>query len=151
NKRALALQGMASTLRATLSFERVVEAALDVCSLALKESGIPANTLVGAVLLYENEALVPVTTRGFMPHDKEQRIDGESGLIGGALKAAEPATTHNPQADPELQKLLTFQRCNTVVCIPLRTGFQIFGVMLLGTEVEVEFEQDQFDLFNSVA
>ena len=48
NNRARSLQAMASTLRATLSFERVVEAALDVCGLAVEEMGIPTRSLVGA-------------------------------------------------------------------------------------------------------
>ncbi|HMT19912.1 MAG TPA: hypothetical protein PKE20_01480, partial [Promineifilum sp.] len=42
--RAQSLQRMASTLSATLSFERVVEQSLDVCSLALEEMGVPRES-----------------------------------------------------------------------------------------------------------
>ncbi|MFW6183285.1 MAG: GAF domain-containing sensor histidine kinase [Chloroflexota bacterium] len=151
NDRARSLQAMASTLRATLSFERVVEAALDVCSLALEEMGIPSRTLVGAVFLYEDEQLVPVVTRSFIPHDRDQRIDGQKGIIGEALKQADPTVSSDPQSDPELSKLLTFQSCETAVCIPLRAGFQIFGAMIIGTEVPVSYEEEHLELFNSVA
>jgi signal transduction histidine kinase len=150
NNRARSLQAMASTLRATLSFERVVEAALDVCSLALEEMGVPSRSLVGAVFLYESDQLVPVATRSFIPHDRDQRIEGKEGIIAEALTQAEPATTTEPERDPELQKLLTFQECKTVVCVPLRAGFHIFGAMLIGTEDKVAFEQEHLDLFNSV-
>ncbi|MFW6097976.1 MAG: GAF domain-containing sensor histidine kinase [Chloroflexota bacterium] len=150
NRRARSLQAMASTLRATLSFERVVEAALDVCSLTLEETGVSANSLVGAVFLYEADRLVPVATRSFLPHDHDQLIDGQKGIIAEALGEAEPTVTDAPQEDPELKKLIAFQDCKTVVCVPLRTGFQIFGAMVIGARQPVEFEQAHLDLFNSV-
>jgi signal transduction histidine kinase len=150
HNRARSLQAMASTLRATLSFERVVEAALDVCSLALEEMRIPAHSLAGAVFLYESDRLVPVTTRRFIPHDLDQRLEGKKGVIGAALKQAEPTVTYQPEQDPELQKLLTLQDCKTVVCVPLRAGFQIFGAMILGIQTRVSFKQEHLDLFNSV-
>lgn len=151
HNRAQSLQVMASTLRATLSFERVVEAALDVCSLALEEAGVPARALVGAVFLYERSELVPVATRSFLPNDRDVRISGEAGVIGEALSQAEPVMSDTPAQDPELKKLLTFQRCETVVCIPLRAGFQIFGAMLIGSNVPIEFSMAQLNYFNSVA
>lgn len=150
SNRARSLQRMASTLRATLSFERVVEAALDVCSLALQEMGVSSHALAGAVLLYESEHLIPVATRSFIPHDLDQRIAGKQGIIAEALGQAEPVMTTEPERDPELRQLITFQECHTVVCVPLRTGFQIFGVMIIGTQERISFEQEQLDLFNSV-
>ncbi len=150
NNRARSLQRMASTLRATLSFERVVEAALDVCSLALQEMQVPSHGLAGAVFLYESEYLIPVATRSFIPHDLEQRIEGKQGIIGLALGQAEPAMTTEPENDPELSKLLTFQECRTIVCVPLRAGFQIFGAMIIGAQEQIQFEQEHLDLFNSV-
>lgn len=150
NNRARSLQGMASTLRATLSFERVVEAALDVCNLALREMSVSSHSLTGGVFLYESDHLVPVATRSFIPHDLDQRIEGKEGIIAEALNQAEPTTTTEPERDPELKHLLTFQECKTVVCVPLRTGFQIFGAMIIGAEERVTFEQEHLDLFNSV-
>ena len=150
NNRARSLQAMASTLRATLSFERVVEAALDVCSLTLEEMGVPSSALIGAVFLFERNRLTPVATRSFIPADLEQRIDGDKGIFGKALKQAEPIMTQEPQRDPELSKLPTFQKCETAVCIPLRAGFQLFGVMIIGSEIPVTFSEDQLEYFNSV-
>ena len=150
NNRARSLQAMASTLRATLSFERVVEAALDVCSLTLEEMGVPSSALVGAVFLFDRNQLTPVATRSFIPADLDQRIDGEEGIFRQALERAEPVMTQEPQKDPELRKLLTFQSCKTAVCIPLRAGFQLFGAMLVGSEVPVTFSDEQLEYFNSV-
>ena len=149
--RARALQAMVSTLRATLSFERVVDAALDVCGLVLEESNIPARTLVGAVFLYERDALVPLVTRSFATRDLQKTVAGTDGIIGQALKQAEAAVSYNPAEDPELGSLYTFRNCHTAVCIPLRIGFQIFGALIIGTEAPIKFTPGQMGLFNSVA
>lgn len=149
--RARSLQAMASTLRTTLSFERVVDAALDVCSRVLQEVGVPPRALVGAVFLYDRNQLVPVATRSFIPADLEQRLEREAGIIGKALEKAEPAVTYTPRDDPALSRLITFRECETAVCIPLRTGFQIFGAMVIGSEQRLQFNQGHLDFFNAVA
>lgn len=150
NDRAHSLQTMASTLSATLSFERVVEQALDVCSLALEEMGIPRDSLVGAVFLYEDGLLKPIARRRFLGHDAEKSITGTGGVIGAALSQAEPVVTNNPQDDPELKVYAAFGDCLTAVCVPLRAGFQLFGAMVIGTETAVQFDREHFELFESV-
>ena len=45
----------------------------------------------------------------------------------------------------------TFANSLTVVCIPLRAGYQLFGVMVLGIDTAVRFDEDHFDLFSAVA
>lgn len=150
NDRARSLQTMAATLSATLSFERVVEQALDVCSLALEEMGISRESLVGAVFLYEDGVLKPIARRRFLGHDAEIAIAGTSGVIGAALSQAEPVVTNNPQDDPELMVYSAFADCLTAVCVPLRAGFQIFGAMVIGTDTAVQFDREHFELFESV-
>ncbi len=151
NDRAHALQDMASTLRATLSFEQVVAQALDVCSLALAEMGVPRESLTGAVFLYDGRNLVPIARRHFLGTDEEKVLAGKQGLVGEALRQAEPVVTDNPAHDPELKEFGTFAGALTVVCIPLRAGYQLFGVMVLGSDTAVRFEEDHFELFTAVA
>jgi len=150
NDRARSLQHMASTLSATLSFDRVVEQSLDVSSLALAEMGIPRESLVGAIFLYEEEALKPIARRRFLGDDSSRVIPGKQGVIGAAIKQAEPVIANNPQDDPELQVYEAFRECLTAVCVPLRAGFQLFGAMVIGTDTAVHFDQDHIDLFKAV-
>jgi signal transduction histidine kinase len=150
NDRAQSLQRMASTLSATLSFERVVEQSLDVCSIALEEMGIPRQSLVGAVFLYEQGVLRPIARRRFLGGDGQQVIAGKQGVVGAALSQAEPVVTNNPQEDPELQVYEAFRECLTAVCVPLRAGFQLFGAMVIGTDTAVHFDRDHIDLFKAV-
>lgn len=151
NNRAKSLQALASTLSGTLSFERVMEVSLDVCSLALEEMGIPARTLVGAVFLYDEDQLIPVASRRFVSRDLEKRLSGDVGIVAEALNQAEPSITNNPKQDPGLSNYVAFQDCFTVMAIPLRAGFQIFGAMVLGTEKRTAFTDEHKDLFASVA
>lgn len=151
NNRAKSLQTMASVLRATLSFERVVEEALDVCSLAIEEMGIPSHSLVGAVFLFDGDELQPVATRRFTSIDEDRRIPGKRGIVGTALAQAEPEVTDSPRQDPELHAFAAFQNCLTAACIPLRAGFQIFGAIVIGSDIAVQFDQEHFELFNAVA
>jgi signal transduction histidine kinase len=151
NNRATSLRAMASKMRATLSFEVVVEEALDVCSLALEEMGIPKKSLVGAVFLYKGMHLYPVATRRFIGNDVNQGVPGQSGIMGAALSQAEITQTNNPRKDPELSKYIAFHNTVTAVCIPLRAGFNIFGAMVISSNKEVKFDEDHFDLFYAVA
>jgi signal transduction histidine kinase len=151
NDRARSLQTMASTLSATLSFERVVEQSLDVCSLALEEMGIPRASLVGAVFLYEEGMLRPLARRRFLGTDEQKELPGREGVVGAALQQAELTVTNNPRTDPELKEFAAFRKCLTAVCVPLRAGFQLFGAMVIGTETAVQFDEDHFDLFRAVA
>ncbi len=151
NRRAESLQSMASVMRGTLSFEKVVEEALNVCSLAIEEMGVPAHALVGAVFLYEGDELIPVATRRFTQSDVARSLRGEQGIVGEALQGAEPLATDNPKQDPELRTFTTFQNCLTAACIPLRAGYQIFGAIVIGSTMAVKFDEEHFELFNAVA
>jgi signal transduction histidine kinase len=151
NNRARSLQAMASTLTATLSFERVMDVALDVCGMALEEMDIPARSFVGAVYLYDQDELVPVASRRFVQRDYEKNLSGGSGLVAEALENAEAAVTDKPNHDPELKSIVAFQNCHMAACLPLRAGFQIYGVMILATEAAAKFSQEHLDLFKSVA
>jgi signal transduction histidine kinase len=151
NQRAQSLRAMASKMRATLSFEVVVEEALDVCSLALEEMGIPKKSLVGAVFLYKGLHLYPVATRRFIGNDVQQGVPGQSGIIGAALAQAEITQTNNPRKDPELTRFIAFHNTVTAVCVPLRAGFNIFGAMVISSDQEVTFDEDHYDLFYAVA
>lgn len=151
NNHARSLQAMASVMRATLSFERVMEEALNVCSLSIEEMGVPASSLVGAVFLFEGDTLKPVATRRFTNIDADRGMAGKRGIVGTALAEAEITTTNSPRQDPELRTFIAFQNCLTAACIPLRFGFQIFGAIVIGSDTAVQFEEAQFALFNAVA
>lgn len=151
NKRLQSVQDMASTMRATLSFKRVVEQALDACMEALVDSGVSRSDLVSTVFLYNNGGLHPVETRTVVGRDLDKILPGKAGFIAKGLNEADITISKQPAQDPELSQLMAFRPCQTAVSIPLRAGFNIFGAMVIGSKVAVKFNRIHYDLFNSVA
>lgn len=152
-KRAESLQNMSSTLRTSLNYEKVVEAALDVCGLAFEEMGIPARSLIGAVMLYDGGDLVPLAARGFVMRDLGKTVPAESGgIIHESLKEADPVATDNPAQDPVLKYYSAFANSSAAVSVPLRAGFQNYGAMVLGClDRNITFTDEHLELFNAVA
>ena len=66
--------------------------------------------------------------------DKEKRLLGKQGAIGQAVHRSEVTITREPADDPELSMLKAFKECQEVICIPLRTGYAVFGVFILGAK-----------------
>ncbi len=151
-RRAESLQQMASTMRSTLSFERVVEVALDACTVVMDEFNVPARAMVGAVFTYEGggRRLTPVAERQLEPN-KNQFATGQQGVIAEALKYAEPIVSNDPRSDPELGEFSGLRKCKTAVVIPLRVGFELYGVMIVGSQVQISIDAGHLELFTSVA
>ncbi len=152
NHRAQALQEMTDTLSATLNFERVLDVALDVSGIALDELNVPTNKFIGGVFLFEGEShLKLVASRHLGSRNVVNSLRADAGIIAKSLQGTDPVFTHTPTQDSELNKIAGFQKCKTVISIPLRAGFQLFGAMILGTGYKVKFEQEQLDHFTAVA
>ncbi|MFK7800047.1 MAG: histidine kinase [Anaerolineae bacterium] len=145
-----ALQEMATRLRATLDLDQVLESALNVSTVGLQDAGVPEKNIVAAVMLYEGDELKLVAKRR-MQRDPIFKIDDKAGVIGKSMEDAEPIIINDVDKDPVLPKFISFRRCRTMVCIPLRVRFQIYGVMLIGSEVKFKFDDGSIDLFLSVA
>ncbi|MFO7678929.1 MAG: GAF domain-containing sensor histidine kinase [Chloroflexota bacterium] len=151
NERLKSIQELAATMRATLSFDRVVEQALNVCNQSVIDSGIPRQELVSTVFLYRAGGLYPMETRTVIGRDLEKRLPGQEGFIAKALNQADITVSNNPASDPELRKTVAFRSCQTAVCIPLRTGFNIFGAMVIGSKTTIKFTRGHYELFTAVA
>ena len=150
-ERAEALKSMASVMRATLSFERVVEEALDACHSTLVENDITSNDLAGAVLLFRGSYLYPVASRRLIGGDLDRGVPAKEGLIADSLTKAETITITNPGDDPELKQFSAFQNAATVICIPLRAGFHLFGAMIISSTKPLQLKTEDTELFNAVA
>jgi signal transduction histidine kinase len=132
------LRGTA-TLNAALNYERVMDMALDLAIGALTDE---TGGLVSTLLLFDDDNLVVVNERGFLRADQNSRIPGLSGIVEESLSSGLTQVTGDPAADPELGRLLSFQRCAVAVSIPLVVGLEIYGAMLFGhTDLEALTEE----------
>ncbi len=150
-KQGKALQEMASVLRGTLSFERVVNEALTIYRQVMTEAGAPSRGFHGVVFLFRGKNLYPIASRQLLDVDKQRRTPGKAGLLADAFSRAETAVSYAPKKDPELSQYVAFKHSKLIVVIPLRAGFQIFGAMVLGVGKEVKLTDKQMSFFDAIA
>lgn len=149
-ERTRAIYEMASTLSATLNYERVLEAMLDVSALGLVELGPLADKMVSMVLLFGESRLFVTASRGLNRMDQTRRLPGRDGILGEALSTAEPCITSNPSKDPEIGQFVAFQYLRSAIAVPLRAGFESFGVVVFGSPEEDTFSPDRTELLVAI-
>ncbi len=148
---ARAIYEMAATLSATLNYQAVLDAALDVGVLGLRKVG-PAR-LVSAVLLYDkNSGQLKVANSRRLTHaDTTKQVPGRRGVLGLALKQAEPVFANDARRDPELKYFVAFQDSRSILCVPLRAGFDNFGVLVFGSTIPNAFSEEHVELLTAIA
>ncbi len=147
-----AIYEMASTLSATLNYQAVLDAALDVGVLGLHEIG-PNARLISAVLLYDKDSgqLKVANARRLTHADMKKQVPGRQGALGLALKQAEPVFISDARRDPELRYFVAFQDARSILCVPLRAGFDNYGVLVFGSSVPNAFSEDHVELLSAIA
>jgi len=151
-EQARAIYEMAATLSATLNYQAVLDAALDVGVLGLHEIG-PNARLVSAVLLYDKDTgqLKVANARRLTHADLKKQVPGRQGVLGLALKQAEPIFASDARRDPELRYFVAFQDARSILCVPLRAGFDNYGVLLFGSSMANAFSEEHVELLVAIA
>jgi signal transduction histidine kinase len=137
---------LAGTLSATLSYQRVLEAMLDVNEIGLRELEGQTALLVSMVLLFSGDKLYVAASRHLPHRDQRAELGGREGALAEALSTAEPILCSQPGQDPELRQLTGLQQCSEVMAVPLRAGFESFGVAVFGSPAAEVFTPDYQDL-----
>ncbi|HID61674.1 MAG TPA: GAF domain-containing sensor histidine kinase [Anaerolineae bacterium] len=134
--RARAIYEMTSTFSTTLNYHHVLDTMLDI-SMGLGGATQEGARSVGIVLLYQQEGEVSClgveAARNLSGRDKHCKLTGTTGVIEQALSSAEPVIVERVRSDPELRQFSALHKCRSVICIPLRAGFEIYGVVILGS------------------
>ncbi len=140
-ERTMAITDMAQMLSSTLNYHRVLDAALNVGKLATHD-----NTSIGfisIVMLYrpEDRQLHIETARGLSRSDENRTIPGKVGIIGDTLTLCEPIFSGNVRQDPELKSFVSLRRARSVVTVPLRAGYDNYGVIIFASEEAFAFDE----------
>jgi signal transduction histidine kinase len=154
NERAKAIFEMASTLSATLNYKRVLTTMLDLSMMGLTERVGPDPSLVGMILLFEEEGnfeRLKVHAGRNVPRSDENRVvSGQSGLIARAIYTAEPTIAEQVSNDPILLQFICMQNVRSAICAPLRAGFEIFGVVLFASPNLNYFREEHVQLLTTL-
>lgn len=143
-ERTHALSEMAMELNATLQYNRILDAALSIGRIAM--SGDNRHRVVSAVLLYAYDNRLEIASSQGLSHvDDNRMLPGKSGIIAQALQEARPVFGDAARNDPEVRAMISFQNVRSMLCIPLRAGFDNYGVLLYGSEARDAFNEDQVE------
>ena len=148
-ERSRALAEMVSALNGSLQYEKVLDVALDIGRFSLQEHA--KQRLVSMVLMVENDYELRITTSRGLSHIDEQRaFRGQAGIIARAMDTGEPIIDTDADQDPELGRLVAFKNTRSVLTIPLRAGFDSYGVLIFGSDAPNAFNEDHIDTLKAI-
>lgn len=150
NERAKAIYQMASALSATLDYRQAMESILDISLMGLEELGSPEQKPVAVLLLYGEEGMYVATARHLERGDEEQTISGKGNIIARVLLAGEAMIVHNLYRDQELSQFASLRACRSAILVPLRVGFDIYGVVLIASTEADAFTDEHKELAAAV-
>ena len=147
---ARAIYEMSSMVSATLDYKEVLEAALNFGALGAEGQQPAASQLVSAVLFFEDDLLQVASSRRFTTADQRVILPGRAGMLGDVIRTGEPSVIDDPEHDPELQQIVSFRKCKAVMALPLRAGYETYGVVVYGHPRSRFFDDDQQALMVAV-
>ena len=150
-RQAEALQQMSSTLGSTLSFERVIESALEAAVGAMDDWGARGE-LVGMVFLFQGGQRMRLAAACNLPrYESGQGIPGQRGIVARCLEEADIVVSQVPRNDPELASFTGISNCRVAAAVPMRAGFENYGAIVFATPALEAFDEDQLELFSALA
>jgi len=141
---------LASTLSATLNYNKVLKAVLEVGEAGMYELGRPNAAYVSLVMLFSHNDLRIVAWRHLPLRDRNAIFQGKSGILAEALATAEAVTMDNPATDPELGQLIMMHSCRQAIVVPLRAGFENFGAVVFGSTQPDTYTEEHRELLIAI-
>jgi signal transduction histidine kinase len=162
NERARAIYEMANTLSSTLNYRTVLKAMVDLAYMALSEADRPAANgsrpgqdggIVGMVLLFDENGprgkLKLESGRNIPRIDEGKKVSADQGVLQAIIYRAEAVTVSDLQSDPVLQEFSALQNCRSMVCAPLRAGFDTYGLVLFASPTPGYYRQTHATLLST--
>jgi signal transduction histidine kinase len=150
--RMQAFYGMVETMSATLNYQVVIDAVLDLSVSALGGEGGPVAQMVSAVLLFGRaHDLNVASARHFTGRDLQLTFPAEKGVLQAVLAASEVKVIQNPAEDAELSQIITLEPCRSALILPLRRGVSAYGVMLFAHPELSYFDPERVEVLEMIS
>ncbi|HJZ46696.1 MAG TPA: GAF domain-containing sensor histidine kinase [Roseiflexaceae bacterium] len=140
------LYEVAYTLSTTMNYQSVLDA-------ALFESRKLVPYVSGMVLLSTGapDELYIAASAGVPESDKQRRIQLDTGRIGQALRSGDPCIVEDISREAELRPLTVLAACRSACLVPLRAALRTYGLLLIASDRENAFTQDQLGMVVALA
>jgi signal transduction histidine kinase len=147
---ARAVYDMASMASAMFDYDKVLEAAINIGASGAEQALGGDSPVVSAVLLFKEDQLQVTSGRGLPPVDFRVVCPGREGVLGNVIRTSDPEVILNPSKDPELEAFVAFRACRSLMALPLRAGYNTWGVVLYGHPQARFFDEDQRALLEAI-
>ncbi|HEU5088011.1 MAG TPA: GAF domain-containing sensor histidine kinase [Roseiflexaceae bacterium] len=140
-----ALYEVAYTLSTTSSYQKVLDS-------LLSESRKLVPYRCGLVLLASerrNELFV-AAENGLEDVTSRTTITLGQGPISDAIRSPEPFVVDDLSVEPVFDHLPTLRRCHTVCAVPLRSGMQTYGALVVGSDKRSAFDEEQLGMLGTL-
>lgn len=131
----------------TLNYTRVLDSSLDMINQMLIEPSAKEDGLVSLVLLFsiggEESKLHIKASRRLTRADEGLTFPAREGLLRRTIDDGEPIHIRNINQDPELSRAFALRSCTSAYCYPLRSGIDVYGVMLFAHPAPSFFNADK--------
>ncbi len=151
-ERMRAIYELTSALSSTLSYKRVLESALNLSATALNPDPeqLLNDPLVGVVMLFNGGKLRIGSARRFTTADMRVTFDAAEGILKKAVDEGEPLFFKDIGYDPELGRVIALRNCTSGYCFPLRSGFNVYGVLLFAHPDAEYFSTERRNLLDII-
>ena len=150
HERLKTLYELTQTLSATLNYEQVLNTILDSSIVNVFGTEKDAPQILRAVFLYSAKGTLEIAaSRHLHPRDQYLTISDQVGLVHRAITSAEPVLAQSASDDPGLGHFLSFSDARSLLCVPLRAGFETYGVLLLASSQPNAFSHDQVEMLTA--
>ncbi|MDH3944778.1 MAG: histidine kinase, partial [Anaerolineae bacterium] len=138
------------TLNTSLNYKKILDLALDLSAEAMIDPEEGEDRLVSAFLLYDASGLYVGSARRFTPADLRAVVPGNEGAIAQAINNADIAISEDPAHDPELSHFVAMRSCQTALCYPLRSGIDVYGLLIFGHPEAGYFTEEREEVIEIV-
>lgn len=132
NERGNLIAEMAVKLSSTLNYRKVLKEMLDLAFAAMTKDAGDAKRTVALAMLFEGEgnSLSITEGRNLAARDQGRRFKSDLGIVGQTIQSAEAQISNTVQKDKALPSFPSFAKSQSAICVPLRAGFDTYGVVL---------------------
>ena len=151
-ERMRAIYELTAALSSTLSYKRVLESALNLSASALNPDPeqLHSDPLVGVVMLFNGGKLRIGSARRFTTADMRVTFDAAEGILKKTIDEGEPLWFKDIGYDPELGRVIALRNCTSGYCFPLRSGFNVYGVLLFAHPDSEYFTMERRNLLDII-
>jgi len=141
---------LTSTFSATLNHERVLDTLLDASTVDLHDPSGGEVHAVCMVLLYSPRGTLQIAaSRNLKDQDLGLSFGEEEGLVQRALRSAEPVLGESAAQDPDLQSFASLADTQSLLIIPLRAVYKVYGAVLIASAKPQAFIPEHVEMLTA--